>query len=126
MAGDIDHIMLLLQAYLLKGGCPEVVKMEDLYLAAENLKAYLNLTIYKDVVRTFRIRDPVAFEEMIAVLERECFQRLNYSELARTLGLKRHALKSYIYFLKTAFLISESEYYSKSLRRELEERRRFT
>ena len=114
LAGDIDRIMLLLQAYLLKGGYPEVVKTEDLYLAAESLKTYLNLTIYKDIVRTFKIRDPVAFEELIAVLARECSHRLNYSELARTLSLKRHTLKAYIYFLKTAFLISESEYYSKS------------
>jgi len=114
LAGDIDRIMLFLQSYLLKGGYPEVVKAEDLDSAAESLKTYLNLTIYKDIVRTFKIRDPVAFEELIAVLARECCQRLNYSELARTLELKRHTLKSYIYFLKTAFLISESEYYSKS------------
>ena len=114
LAGDIDRINLLLQDYLLKGGYPEVVKTEDLYLAAENLKTYLNLTIYKDIVRIFKIRDPIAFEELIAVLARECSHRLNYSELARTLGLKRDTLKSYIYFLKTTFLISESEYYSKS------------
>jgi len=114
LAADIDRIILLLQDYLLKGGYPEVVKAKDLYLAAENLKTYLNLTIYKDIVRTFQIRDPIAFEELIAILARECSQRLNYSGLARTLGLKRHTLKSYIYFLKTTFLISESEYYSKS------------
>lgn len=114
LAGDIDRIALFLQSYLLKGGYPEVVRVDDLDLAAESLKTYLNLTIYKDIVRTFKIRDPVAFEELIAVLARECCQRLNYSELARTLELKRHTLKSYIYFLKTAFLISESEFYSKS------------
>lgn len=114
LAGDIDRIVLFLQSYLLKGGYPEVVKVDDLDLAAESLKTYLNLTIYKDIVRTFKIRDPVAFEELIAVLARECCQRLNYSELARTLELKRHTLKSYVYFLKTTFLISESEYYSKS------------
>ncbi len=114
LAGDIDRIRLFLQSYLLKGGYPEVVKTDDLNQAAENLKTYLNLTIYKDIVRTFKIREPVAFEELIAVLARECSQRLNYSKLARTLELKRHTLKSYIYFLKTAFLISESEYYSKS------------
>jgi len=114
LAGDIDRTNLLLQDYLLKGGYPEVVKTEDLHLAAENLKTYLGLTIYKDIVRTFKIRDPIAFEELIAVLARECSHRINYSELARTLGLKRHTLKSYIYFLKTTFLISESEYYSKS------------
>jgi len=114
LAGDIDRTTLFLQDYLVKGGYPEVVKTDDLYLVAENLKTYLNLTIYKDIVRTFKIRDPIAFEELVAILARECSHRINYSELARTLGLKRQTLKSYIYFLKTTFLISESEYYSKS------------
>lgn len=114
LAGEIERITLFLQNYLLKGGYPEVVKIDDLYLVAENFKTYLNLTIYKDIVRTFKIRDPIAFEELVAILARECSHRINYSELARTLGLKRQTLKSYIYFLKTTFLISESEYYSKS------------
>ncbi|MEM2122193.1 MAG: ATP-binding protein [Candidatus Bathyarchaeia archaeon] len=114
LARDIDHILLFLQDYLLKGGYPEILKLDSLDAVAESLKTYLNLTIYKDIVRTFKIRDPIAFEELIALLARECGQRINYSELARTLGLKRHTLKAYIYFLKTAFLISESEYYSKS------------
>jgi len=114
LAGDIDRVLLFLQDYLLKGGYPEVLKFDSLDVVAESLKTYLNLTIYKDIVRTFKIRDPIAFEELIALLARECGQRVNYSELARILGLKRHTLKAYIYFLKTAFLISESEYYSRS------------
>jgi len=114
LAGDIDRVLLFLQDYLLKGGYPEVLKLDSLDAVAETLKTYLNLTIYKDIVRTFKIRDPVAFEELIALLARECGQRMNYSELGRILGLKRHTLKAYIYFLKTAFLISESEYYSRS------------
>ena len=114
LAQDIDHLLLFLQDYLLKGGYPEVVKTDDLYLAAENLKTYLDLTIYKDIVRTFKIRDPVAFEDLITVLARECSQRLNYSKLASILDIKRDTLRTYLYYLKTVFLISESEYYSKS------------
>ncbi|MGF3522124.1 MAG: ATP-binding protein, partial [Candidatus Bathyarchaeia archaeon] len=114
LSGNIDRILLFLQDYTLKGGYPDALKLDSLDAAAETLKTYLNLTIYKDIVRTFKIRDPVAFEELIALLARECSQRINYSELARTLDLKRHTLKAYIYFLKTTFLISTSEYYSKS------------
>jgi predicted AAA+ superfamily ATPase len=97
-----------------RGGYPEVVATQSPYRSAEYLKNYLNLTIYKDIVRTFKIRDPIAFEELVAVLARECSQRLNYSALAHTLGLKRQTLKAYLYYLKTAFLISESEYFSRS------------
>jgi len=114
LARDIDRFILSLQDYLVKGGYPEVVAAEDLYQSAENLRNYLHLTIYRDIVRTFNIRDPVAFEELITVLAKESSHRMNYSELANTLGLKRQTLKAYLYYLKTAFLISESEYYSRS------------
>ncbi|MBS7619321.1 ATP-binding protein [Candidatus Bathyarchaeota archaeon] len=115
LAGDIDRIHLFLQSYLIKGGYPEIVSMEDLPRASETLRNYFNLTIYKDIVRTFKIRDPVAFEELISILARECCQRFNYSRLARTLDLRRETLKAYLFYLKTAFLICESEYYSRSL-----------
>jgi len=114
LARDIDHLIVYIQDYLLKGGYPEAVATEDLHRSAENLRNYLHLTIYKDIVRTFKIRDPIAFEELISILAKECSHRLNYSVVARTLGLKRQTLKTYIYYLKTAFLISESEYYSHS------------
>ena len=78
LAGDIDRIHLFLQSYLLKGGYPEIVSMEDLLRASETLRNYFNLTLYKDIVRTFKIRDPVAFEELISILARECCQRFNY------------------------------------------------
>lgn len=52
----------------------------------------------------------MAFEGLISVLAKECCQRLNYSKLARTLGLKRETLKAYLYYLRAAFLVSESEY----------------
>lgn len=114
LAKEIDRIILLLQSYLIKGGYPEVIATEDLLLASETLRNYLNLTIYKDIVRTFKIRDPIAFEELISILAKECCQRLNYSELARALGLRKETLKAYLYYLKATFLISEAEYYSLS------------
>lgn len=121
---NASSIEILLQDYLLKGGYPEVLASEDLYAAAENLRTYLNLTIYKDIVKTFKIRDPTAFEELIAILAKVCCHRINYSELARTLGLKRQTLKTYIYYLKTAFLISESTYYSESRAKRIRKERK--
>ncbi len=69
LAGDIDRITLLLHDYLLGGGYPEVVKTDDLYLAAESLKTYLNLTIYKDIVRTFKIRGGVTLSQVYRTID---------------------------------------------------------
>ncbi|RLG71578.1 MAG: hypothetical protein DRO11_04170 [Methanobacteriota archaeon] len=125
LAGEIDQVILLLQQYLVKGGYPEVVLTQDLLRASETLRDYLHLTIYKDIVKTFKVRDPVAFEDLMTLLAKETSQRLNYSELANTLGLKRDTLKLFLYYLKTAFLISESQYYSGSRVKRVRRERKF-
>ena len=125
LANDTDRIKLLLQTYLLKGGYPEIVATEDLLKASETLRNYLSLTIYKDIVRTFDIRDPAAFEELLYILAKECCQRMNYSGLANTLSLRRETLKSYLYYLRSTFLISESEYYSRSRMKRIRRERKF-
>lgn len=125
LAKDIDRIILFLQTYLLKGGYPEIVTTNDLIPASETLRNYLQLTIYKDIVRTHKIRDPVAFEELIYILAKECCQRFNYSKLARTLVLRRETLKAYLYYLKSAFLVSESQYYSRSRMKRVRRERKF-
>jgi len=125
LAGEVDRIILVLQSYLVKGGYPEIVATDDLLRASETLRNYLHLTIYKDIVRTFKIRDPSAFEELVYVLAKECSQRINYSTLTRALGLRRETLKAYLYYLKSAFLVSESEYYSRSRVKRVRKERKF-
>lgn len=114
LASSADGVKLLLDSYLLKGGYPEIVGTEDLYRAAESLRTYLNLTIYKDIVRAHEIRDPKAFEELVSILSKESSQRLNYSKLASELGLKRDTLKAYLHYLEITYLISEMQFYSGS------------
>jgi len=125
LARDIERIILFLQEYLLKGGYPEIVLMDDLIRASETLRDYLQLTIYKDIVKTFKIRDPVAFEGLLSLLARETSQRVNLTNLASTLGIKRHTLRAYLYYLKTSFLISESQYYSGSRMKRMRRERKF-
>ncbi|MEO9310383.1 MAG: ATP-binding protein [Nitrososphaera sp.] len=109
-----DRILVHLQQYFIKGGYPEVAGIDDPVICAENLMNYLHLTMYKDIMRTGKVRDPSALENLFAILAKESSQRINRTRLARTLDLKRETLNTYIYLLKTAFLISEAEFYSKS------------
>jgi predicted AAA+ superfamily ATPase len=109
-----DRILVHLNQYLIKGGYPEIAGTDDMTVAAEYLKNYIHLTIYKDIVRTKKIRDPVALEHLFAILAKNSSLIVNREELGRNLGLKRDTLNMYIYLLKTAFLISEVEFYSES------------
>ncbi|MFQ5762024.1 MAG: ATP-binding protein, partial [Candidatus Bathyarchaeia archaeon] len=119
LAADHERLELLLNDYFLKGGYPEVVMTNDLLRSARLLRDYLNLTLYKDIIKIFKIRDPSAIEDLITLISKETSSRLNYSELADALEIKRDTLRDYLYFLKTAFLISESEFYSRSRRKRL-------
>jgi len=110
-----DRIVALLQEYFIKGGYPENAGIDDLTTCGENLREYLQLTLYKDIMRVSEVRDPKALEKLFAIISRESSQRVNRTNLAKTLVIKRSTtLNTYIHLLKTAYLISESEFYSKS------------
>ncbi len=114
LAGVKDKMLAHLQQYFLKGGYPEMVPIDDIVTCAKNLLDYLYLTIYKDILRTNKVRDPAALENLFAILARESSNRINRTKLAKNLDLKRETLNTYIYLLNNAFLISEAEFYSNS------------
>lgn len=124
LARERDQLLIYLQDYLIKGGYPAIVTSDDLYKNAEMLRDYLSLTIYKDVVKTFRIRDPKSFEAVFGVIASECCHRLNYSSISRELGIKRDTLRDYLFYLKYSFLVSESRFYSRNLRTQMKKEKK--
>lgn len=109
-----DRILVLLNEYFIKGGYPEIANTSNTVDAARYLANYLHLTIYKDILRTKKVRDPVALENLFAILSKGSSQIINRVNLAQNLGLKRDTMNTYIYLLKAAFLISEAEFFSDS------------
>ncbi|MDE2589454.1 MAG: AAA family ATPase, partial [Patescibacteria group bacterium] len=61
-----DKMSVYLNQYLVKGGYPEIAFIDNLALCAENLRNYLQLTLYKDIMRTGKVRDPVALENLVS------------------------------------------------------------
>ena len=107
-------IKTLVQEYLIKGGYPENVSIDDLIQCADNLKQYLQLTLYKDIMRISEVRDPKALESLFIIIAKESSSVFNRTNVARTLSVNRSTtLNQYMNLLKTAYLISEAQYYSK-------------
>ena len=104
----------LLQEYLLKDGYPGLLGVSSLKVCAQKLRDYLNLTLYKDVVQVFGIRDPVALEELVILLADASSNLVEYSSLSGMLSMKLDTVKSYLDYLEAVFLISRAEFYSKS------------
>lgn len=109
-----DSLKALLQMYLLKDGYPGLLDESSLRVCTQKLKDYLSLTLYKDVVQIFGIRDPVVLEELVVLLAGASSSLVEYSALSRTLSTKLDTIKNYLGYLDAVFLISRSEFYSKS------------
>jgi predicted AAA+ superfamily ATPase len=108
------QIKLLLNQYIIKNGYPEFLDNRDLIYCRQKLKDNLSLTIYKDLMKIFEIRDPKALEELISLVASESSQRMEYTNLSNTLGMKRDTVMKYLNYLEDVFLINRSEFYSKS------------
>lgn len=109
-----DKLKIHLHEYFLKDGYPELLDIEALTSCAEKLRTYLNLTLYKDIVRIFDVRDPKALEELVMLLADASSQRVNYDSLSKNLSIKRDTLIKYLNYLESIFLISRAEFYAKS------------
>jgi hypothetical protein len=103
-----------LQTYLLKDGYPGLLDESSLRVCTQKLKDYLSLTLYKDVMQIFNIRDPVVLEELVVLLADASSSLVKCSSLSKTLSRKLDTIKNYLGYLEAVFLISRAEFYSKS------------
>jgi len=109
-----DSLKACLQTYLLKDGYPGLLDESSLRVCTQKLKDYLSLTLYKDVMQIFNIRDPVVLEELVVLLADASSSLVEYSSLSKTLSTKLDTIKNYLGYLEAVFLISRAEFYSKS------------
>ena len=108
------RIKTLVQEYLIKGGYPQNVGIDDLIQCADNLKQYLQLTLYKDIMKISEVRDPKALESLFMIIAKESSSVFKRTNVSNILGVSRSTtLNQYMNLLKTAYLISEAQYYSK-------------
>lgn len=110
-----SRIRIILEEYMLKGGYPENVLNDDLYQCADNLNTYIQLTLYKDVMGLVGARDPKALKSLFVMIAKESSSIFSRTNVSSILGINRSVtLNQYMRMLNSAYLISESQFYSKS------------
>ncbi|PKK81775.1 MAG: hypothetical protein CVT47_00680 [Thermoplasmata archaeon HGW-Thermoplasmata-2] len=109
-----DSIKIYLQDYLLKDGYPELLDEDSTEICSKRLREYINLTLYKDIMRVFDIHDPKALENLVTRIADETAQRMEYANLSSELSIKEDTLKKYLNCLESAFMVSRSEFYSRN------------
>ncbi len=98
------ELLPLLEEYILFGGYPEVVKMEEnqrkIRLLAELMDAY----IVKDIKWLFNLKDVNKFNHLIKYLAVTNGQLISVQNIAKEVRLSRQTVKSYIKILEDTFI----------------------
>jgi len=109
-------ITKLFLQYLLKGAIPEQFE-EGSFNNWQNWlrQDYVSLTLHRDILDIYGLYDAKALEDLLSIIASQSSQRFSYLSLAKNLGLKKDTVKRYLFYLKTASLIYEADFFTKSI-----------
>ena len=110
-----EGLIYLFREYLTVGGFPEWFKVKNIRQWRRILvDDYLSLILFKDIIHTFKIKDPILLENLVRETARFSTQRFSYLSLSNRLDADRETIKLYLYYLKASMLIFISGVYSKN------------
>ncbi len=110
-----EKILYLFGEYLKAGGFPEWFKVKDIMQWRKILvDDYLSLILFKDIVHTFKIKDPLLLEKLVNETAKFSTQRFSYVSLSNRMDVNRETIKLYLYYLSSSLLVFISDVYSKN------------
>jgi predicted AAA+ superfamily ATPase len=104
---------LLFLDYLKGGGYPRLLCEEE-SRSKEILKQYFSDTIYKDILKTYALRDVRALESIAAYLAQNVGQRFSFRKISLALGIDLETVIRYVKYLEETYLIFMVNYFSYS------------
>jgi hypothetical protein len=119
-----DEIQGILLDYLVKDGYPENLGVTDFTKCAQAIVTSVDLSIYKDVMRVFKNREPQKIEKLMAVLSQSSGNIVASNTLSDTLGLNFRTVERYLSHLEAVYLVTVSHAYSGSLYKSLPKARK--
>ena len=115
LSPKINEIAGFLSQYLNVGGFPEWfdIKNEETWFKILS-EEYTSLLIYRDIVRIFRIRDPLLLESVFRFVSAHSSERFSYLGIAKQNDGDKETSKQYVFHLTRSHLINLSDFYTKS------------
>jgi predicted AAA+ superfamily ATPase len=115
LSPKINEIAGFLSQYLNVGGFPEWfdIKNEETWFKILS-EEYTSLLIYRDIVRIFRIRDPLLLESVFRFVSAHSSERFSYLGIAKQNDGDKETSKQYVFHLARSHLIYLSDFYTKS------------
>jgi len=101
-----SELKILFKKYLNRGGFPHLLEISEPSLWEKLLREdVLEKVIYRDLIQLYGVREPEKLEKTFLYLSNITGQILNFSNLAKNLGISRQHLEKYIFYLKESYLI---------------------
>ncbi|MBS3742337.1 MAG: ATP-binding protein [Candidatus Cloacimonetes bacterium] len=111
--------LALLNEYLVFGGYPRLVvekkREEKLLLMNDIYDSYL----VKDVAYLLNVNQPQMFTKLVQLLANSCGSLLNYSKLARDIGISFSTLKKYLWYAEKTFIVDLINPFFRNKRKEI-------
>ncbi len=110
------RILHLLGEYLREGGFPQVVLQRDTAVRRDQLKAYYDSIVYRDIVRVNEVRNQAALGDLLAYCMTNVTSPYSYRSLREMLGIDFETIKEYLHYAEQAKILFEVRYFSYSLK----------
>lgn len=106
----------LFRIYLLWGGFPSQLSQDfDIDQWHNHLRQnYVSLTIYKDILSRYDVRDPGILEDMLYLVSEKTTLPLSYDAIAKSFNITLETARTYLNYLQAAGLITTCEYFTKN------------
>lgn len=108
-----------LEARLVYGSYPEVIKITDNTLRKEYLIELVNSYLFKDLLILDGIRNAGKLRDLLALLAFQTGHEVALTELGSQLGLSKNTVEKYLDLLSKVFIIHRMGGFSSNLRKEI-------
>ncbi|MBI4044042.1 MAG: ATP-binding protein [Candidatus Diapherotrites archaeon] len=117
LIGISEDIQIKLEKYLVAGGYPLTLKKEGITSISKELYDYAFLSIYRDIVMLFEIRNAQEINQLLVLIAQESPHTESYESIGKELNMQAATVKKYLGHLEDIFLITQSSQHTKNVRK---------
>jgi len=114
-----EELKRLFKEYLIYGGYPRVVLIENIEQKETYLKQVINTYLKKDIRDIGNIKNVQKFNNLLHILSDQAGSLVNINELANTVGIARETVYDYLFIMENTYIIKRILPYHKNIRTEL-------
>ena len=113
-----------MESWLVYGSYPGVWSLESNEEKSIKIKQIASNYLYKDVLKFNEIKNSETILKLLQALALQIGQEVSYNELARTIGISKQTVASYIDLLEKVFVVFSLRPYSGNMRHALNKKRK--